>query len=310
MPRGLARRGSPPPRRVGPGRRRPQHALPKPCCPIDAPCALHNPAVPLPRVGLGEGKRGEGGGGGATHIVPLDEFDAFLQGVGDADGLELESVHPWLCPGHLHRIDALSPVAEKPREAAASAGTPGRRKQPQERGRQPRSARLERAGKRLPRQGGRQASLAPEEGPAAAGANHAAAHPLYTAGSPRTHTPARSLTHTHTQGHGASGAARSGSLPRPPLLPPPPGSAPEVPPRRGQRAAPAALRRHLPVAAGAASAAGPDLGLLSERGRSPAELPPPSRAPRLSSLPRADKASDETGREISVEVSLRFRGSG
>lgn len=181
----------------------------------------------------------------ATHIVPLDEFDAFLQGLGDADGLELKSVHPWLCPGHLHSIDALSPGAEKPREAAASAGTPGRRKRPQERGRELRSARRERAGKRLPRQ--REASLAPKERPgaAAAGASHAAAHPLYTAGSPRTHTPARSLSHTRTQGHGASGAARS--APFPPAPPSsPPGSAPEVPPAEvsGAAAPPAGGTRH------------------------------------------------------------------
>lgn len=55
----------------------------------------------------------------ATHIVPLDEFDAFLQRFGDADGLELQSVHAGLCPGHLPRMDA---PGTEPRSLGRAAG--------------------------------------------------------------------------------------------------------------------------------------------------------------------------------------------
>lgn len=36
-----------------------------------------------------------------TYIIPLDEFDALLEAVGHAHGLELQSVHSGLSPGHL-----------------------------------------------------------------------------------------------------------------------------------------------------------------------------------------------------------------
>lgn len=236
------------------------------------PCALHNPAVPLPPCPVWAKARGsrEERGGEATYIVPLDEFYAFLQGVGDADRLELESMHPWLCPGHLHRIDALSPGPEKLCEAAAAlAGAPKHRKRPQERVQQRRSVRPEPAAKRLLRRRGREASAAPEEGPGApaAGASCAAAHPLYTAGSPRTYTPvrpiapsrsrSRSLSHTRKQGHGASRGARSAPLPsaRPSSFPARLG--PRGSPAPRSEHSPGGLRRHLLTAAGAAGAAAP-----------------------------------------------------
>lgn len=244
--RGAARPGSLPARR--------SRGLPP------APCPLRIRAVPGP---LGPSDE-------ATHIVPLDEFDAFLQRVGDADGLELQSVHPWLCPGHLHRIYALAPERrsrgrrQPPREGRrGSRNSPGR-----EAGSRARRAwRGQRSGRRA---GEREASLAPEKRPgaAAARASHAAAHPLYTAA--RGHAHARSLSHAQA-GHGASGAARS------PPAPPPPSSAPEVPPREvsaPRRQHRGATCRPRPERSGAAGgpAAGPG------RGRGGASVPTSGRS--------------------------------
>lgn len=219
-----------------------------------APCPPRSRAVPVPPGPSEE----------ATHIVPLDEFNAFLQRVGDADGLELQSVHPWLRPGHLHRIYALAPERR----------SRGRRRPPQERRRGSRNSPGKEAGSRAwrarrgrrsgRRAGGREASPAPEERPGAAAArtSHAAAHPLYTAA--RRHAHARSLSHAQA-GHGASAAARS------PPAPPPPSSAPEVPPRevsapRRQRCG-ATCR---PRPGGSGSAAGPAAGSGRESGGAPA----------------------------------------
>lgn len=184
---------------TGPGALPPQRAVTPPC-----PC------------------RGEAG---ATHIVPLDEFDAFLEGFRDADGLELQSVHPWLCPGHLHRMDALA--LPRRGEAAGSgrcrrdAGNPGERPAQASGAGREAAARAERLHWRWPKELARQR-------PGRAMRRHI----LYI-------PPARPLlTHTHARRARSRGAARSApSLPSFLAAPPPapPGSAPEVPPRPGQR---------------------------------------------------------------------------
>lgn len=142
-------------------------------------------------------------------------------------------MHPWLCPGHLHRMDA--PALPRRGGAAGSgrcrrdAGAPETR----ERGRR---RRLERAGRRLPGRRGREVFTG--------------ADPRSWRGSGRGEPcggtssiyrrPARSsLSHARTQ---STEPRRCPLRSLPPLFaappPAPPGSAPDVPPRPEQR------RRH------------------------------------------------------------------
>lgn len=72
-----------------PGRIRCAHCItrpsPHPHAARPAPCPVPGAPSPLP----------------PTYIIPLDEFGALLEAVGHAHGLELQSVHSGLSPGHL-----------------------------------------------------------------------------------------------------------------------------------------------------------------------------------------------------------------
>lgn len=268
----------------GPGR--PQHVCRSPPARSMRPARCITPPCPCRSAPCGARRGGE-----ATHIVPLDEFDAFLQGVGDADGLELESVHPWLRPGHLHRIDALSPGAEKPREAAASVRTPGRRKRPRESGRQPRSARLQRASKRLPRRRGRRGFTGAQgETWRGSGRGEPCSGTSSIYSRLATHAHARPLSHTHTHTHAGARSERRCPLRSPPACP---SSSPRQarPPRFPRAEVSAPRRRHCGATCrqrlarhpprgregSAAGPGGPGFGFfLGGGGRPPAELPAPS----------------------------------